>query len=71
MLFSLELTLRIVLFFNALWLRVRFYLDDVFGSYGGVFGVQFIDFLVVALLMYRLDSERICGNDLGSWCRNL
>ena len=31
--------------------------DDVFGSYGGVFGVQIVGFLVAAVLMYRLDVD--------------
>ena len=31
--------------------------DDVFGSYGGVFGVQIVGFLVVAVLMHRLNVD--------------
>ena len=31
--------------------------DDVFGSYGGVFGVQIVGFLVAAVLMHRLNVD--------------
>ena len=31
--------------------------DDVFGSYGSVFGVQIVGFLVAAVLMHRLDVD--------------
>ena len=33
------------------------YPDDVFGSYGGVFGVQIVGFLVAAVLMHRLNVD--------------
>ena len=31
--------------------------DDVFGSYGSIFGVQIVGFLVAAVLMHRLDVD--------------
>ena len=36
--------------------------DDVFGSYGSVFGVQIVGFLVAAVLMHRLDVDRFRKN---------
>ena len=30
---------------------------DIFGSYGSIFGVQIVGFLVAAVLMHRLDLD--------------
>jgi BCD family chlorophyll transporter-like MFS transporter len=36
--------------------------DHVFGSYGGVFGLQIAGFLVAAMLMHRLDVDAFRRN---------
>jgi BCD family chlorophyll transporter-like MFS transporter len=36
--------------------------DHVFGSYGGVFGLQIAGFLVAAVLMRRLDADAFRTN---------